>query len=63
MENNIYIFGAHSRAQTLVIYLQYLCQDINIEAYLYNNDEPNPERVGEIPVVSLSDLHTKLHTE
>jgi hypothetical protein len=54
-ENNIYIFGAHSRAQTLAVYLKYLQPDINILAFLYDNDEKNPKRVDGMPVLKLSD--------
>lgn len=51
--DNIYIFGAHSRAQTLAVYLQALTPDLAIEAYLYNNEESNPERIGDVPVMRL----------
>ena len=51
---NVYIFGAHSRAQTLAIYLKTLYKDIQVEAFLYNNDEPNPNEVDEIPVINIS---------
>lgn len=57
----IYIFGAHSRAQTLAVYLQYLHPDMEVEAYLYENDEMNPEKIGNAEVVSLNSgisLHT-----
>lgn len=50
----IYIVGAHSRARTLAAYLQYLDQDIMIEAYLYDNEEKNPENIGKVPVISLN---------
>ncbi len=61
-KNNIYIFGAHSRAQTLGTYLQYLYPDTVIRAYLYDNEEPNPERIGEIPVLQLGG-NMRLHTD
>ena len=54
MKKNIYIFGAHSRAQTLAAYLCYLNKDIHIEAYFYDNDEKNPENIGEIPVFKVN---------
>ena len=60
MEKNIYIFGAHSRAQTLATYMCYLDKDIHIEAYFYDNDEENPERIGEVPVFRLN-KHTDIH--
>ncbi len=60
MKNKIYIFGAHSRAQTLATYLCYLDEDIHIEAYFYDNDEENPETIGEIPVFRISEI-TDIH--
>ena len=47
----VYIVGAHSRAQTLAVYLKYLYPDTSIEAYLVNNEEKNPEFIGGIPVI------------
>lgn len=58
----IYIFGAHSRGQTLAVYLQYLYSDLEVEAYLYDNKEQNPERIGNIPVIQVS-KDTTLHIE
>lgn len=49
----IYIVGAHSRARTLAIYLQYLYPEITIEAYLYDNEETNPEKIEGIRVLPL----------
>ena len=60
MKKNIYIFGAHSRAQTLATYLCFLDKDIHIEAYFYDNDEENPEIIGKIPVFRLNE-HTDIH--
>ena len=54
MKNKIYIFGTHSRAQTLAAYLCFLDEDIHIEAYFYDNDEKNPENIGEIPVFKVN---------
>ena len=59
MKKKIYIFGAHSRAQTLATYMCYLDKDIHIEAYFYDNDEENPEIIGEIPVFCLNE-HTDI---
>lgn len=53
MAERIYIFGAHSRAQTLAVYLQALFPGLAIEAFLYNNEEPNPDKVGDVPVIKL----------
>ncbi len=61
MKKNIYIFGTHSRAQTLATYMCYLDKDIHIEAYFYDNDEENPEMIGEVPVFRLNE-HTNIHT-
>lgn len=55
MADRTYIFGAHSRAQTLAAYLQALYPGMVVEAYLYNNEEPNPEKVGGVPVRRLQD--------
>lgn len=60
--NNIYIAGAHSRAITMGYYLQYLDQNINILAYLYDNDEENPEFIGNIPVYHI-DENSQLNSE
>jgi hypothetical protein len=60
-EQKIYIFGAHSRAQTLAVYLRYLHPEITVEAYLYDNEEENPAEVDKSPVLRLgecSGLHT-----
>ncbi|MCI8795436.1 MAG: DUF4422 domain-containing protein [Dorea sp.] len=54
MIRKIYIFGAHSRAQTLAAYLQYLYPDIRVKAYLFDNEETNPDKIGEIPVLRLN---------
>ncbi|MCI8466523.1 MAG: DUF4422 domain-containing protein [Lachnospiraceae bacterium] len=62
MNKNIYIFGAHSRARTLATYLQYLNPDIQIQAYLYNNAENNPETIDGVPVIFLSEM-VKLNPE
>lgn len=59
MKKKTYIFGAHSRAKTLATYMCYLNKDIHIEAYFYDNDEENPEIIGEIPVFCLNE-HTDI---
>lgn len=53
MSKKIYIVGAHSRGQTVAFYLTYLDPEIKIEAYLVDNDEPNPEMVEGVPVIKL----------
>lgn len=50
LSNKIYIFGAHSRAQTLGVYLTKLNTELKIEAYLVDNEEPNPSSVDGVPV-------------
>lgn len=55
MEKRIYIFGAHSRGQTLGVYLTALDPDIRIEAYLVDNDEENHEAIDGVPVLRLGD--------
>lgn len=62
MEERIYIVGAHSRAQTLTVYLTCLRPEIIIEAYLYDNDEKNPSVIDKTPVIPLKG-NTVLHTE
>ena len=57
----VYIFGAHSRAQTLAVYLESLYPEIMVEAFLYSNEERNPERIGEVPVLFV-DEYTELNT-
>lgn len=57
----VYIFGAHSRAQTLAVYLESLYPEIMVEAFLYSNEEQNPERIGEVPVLFV-DEYTELNT-
>lgn len=59
-EKRIYIVGAHSRAQTLAAYIQYLYPETVIEAFLYDNEEQNPESITGIPVIALdsAELHT-----
>lgn len=51
MEKKIYIVGAHSRARTLGVYLRKINPEIQIEAYLVNNEEENPESINGIPVL------------
>lgn len=53
MRKRLYIFGAHSRAQTLAVYLKYLYAEITVEAFLYDNGEPNPAKIEGIPVICL----------
>ena len=62
MSKKIYIVGAHSRGQTVAFYLTYLNPQIEIEAYLIDNDEPNPKQVNGVPVIKL-EKGTKLHND
>lgn len=66
MKKRLYIFGAHSRAQTLAVYLKYLDTEITVEAFLYDNEEPNPAELGEVPVIRLEQVAVDgltLHTD
>ncbi len=47
---NIYIAGAHSRAQTLKEYITYLFSDTEVLAYLVDDMSDNPNSVDNIPV-------------
>lgn len=61
VKKNIYIFGAHSRAQTTAAYLQAVSPELSVEAYLYDNEEQNPESISGIKVIRAcgeSGLHT-----
>lgn len=62
MEHKFYVFGAHSRAQTVAVYIQYLYPQALIEAYLVNNEEENPKDIDGVPVIFL-EKNTKLHGE
>lgn len=62
MKKSVYIFGAHSRAVTLAVYLTTLDPEISVAAYLYDNDEENPSEIGNVPVVFLNE-DSKLKTE
>lgn len=50
----VYIIGAHSRAQTLAVYLRYLYTDISVEAFLVNNEERNSRCIEGVPVIQLT---------
>ena len=60
MEHKYYIFGAHSRAQTLAVYLQCLYPEASPEAYLVNNEEYNAEIINGVPVIRI-DQTTELN--
>lgn len=59
--SGIYIAGAHSRGTTIGYYLQYLDPTVEIVAYLYDNDEINPDSINGIPVLRI-DGNTVLDT-
>ena len=50
---NYYIFGAHSRGQTLGAYLAKLQQDFTNLGYLYDDDQENPNLVNDVPVYKI----------
>lgn len=58
----VYIFGAHSRAKTLGAYLTKLNKDLQIAAYLINNDEKNESAINGVPVLYIDDS-TELDTD
>lgn len=60
--DKIYIAGAHPRGRTLGHYLKYLKPEIQIVAYLYDNDEENPSEIDGVPVWKLSEK-VKLDTD
>lgn len=62
MEQNIYIVGAHSRAQTLGVYLKKLNPHIKIAAYLYDNEEVNRKEIDGVPVLYFDEA-TRLRTD
>lgn len=51
---NIYIVGAHSRGQTLAEYIRCLYPNVRTEAFLYDNEEENPQKIGMIPVLNMN---------
>ncbi len=51
MGQGIYIVGAHSRAQTLGVYITKIYPDIRIRAYLYDNEEKNADMIEGVPVI------------
>ena len=53
--NKIYIFGAHSRARTLAVYLKKLYPTMQIEAFLVDNDEENPLVINQVQVLNIAD--------
>ncbi len=55
MVDKIYIVGAHSRAKTLAIYLKKLYQNIEIVAYIVDNDEDNASSIEGVPVCHLEE--------
>lgn len=62
MKKSIYIVGAHSRARTLGTYLTKIYPDTKIEAYLYDNDEPNAANIEGVPTIHFN-KDTSLQTE
>ena len=50
----VYIAGAGSRGVTMAKYLTYLNKDVEIKAYLYDNDEKNPTEIEGVPVLNIS---------
>ena len=61
-KQKIYIVGAHSRARTLGVYLTKVYRNIEIEAYLYDNNESNDKEIDGVPVIYF-DKATVLQSE
>ena len=59
IESCVYIFGAHSRARTLYIYLKKIKPSLQVKAFLIDNDENNPKEIEGLPVVHILDVDTK----
>lgn len=49
----LYIFGAHSRAQTTCVYLQKLRPELEVLGFLFDDDEKNPDCILGHPVLDL----------
>ncbi|MDO4188658.1 MAG: DUF4422 domain-containing protein [Lachnospiraceae bacterium] len=63
MINSVYVFGCHSRGRTTAKYLTTIKPEKKIEAFLFNNNEENPDNINGIPVIdinSLEPLNTQL---
>lgn len=56
ISKRIYIFGAHTRAQNLYAYIKTLFPETKVEAFLFDNDESNPDYIDGIPALSLESL-------
>ena len=56
MSDRYYIFGAHSRAQTLGVYLQAVRAEDCLAGFLYDNDEENSDRIESYPVMRSADV-------
>ena len=50
---NYYIYGAHSRGQTMGVYLEKIYPEWNNLGYLYDDDQDNPEVVRGVPVFKI----------
>jgi D,D-heptose 1,7-bisphosphate phosphatase len=53
--NGVYIFGAHSRAQTLCVYLEALHPELQVLGFLVDNEEANATEALGHPVLDLRD--------
>lgn len=60
--DKFYMFGAHSRGKTAAYYLCYLNSGMNVEAYLYDNDEKNEQYIDDVSVIFVNE-NTKLNTD
>ena len=51
MKQRYYVFGAHSRGQTFAQYMGKLHPEMELAAYLVDNDEINPDSIDGVPVL------------
>lgn len=56
VSENIYIFGAHTRAQNLYAYFKVLFPQQKVNGFLYDNEEPNPKKLCGIDVTALDKI-------
>lgn len=56
VSENIYIFGAHTRAQNLYAYFKALFPECKVEGFLYDNDEPNPPNLYGTEVIHIDQI-------
>ena len=63
MNKEVYIFGAQSRAKTLMGYFEELYEDVRILAFLVDNLADNERQIDGIPVLQFDTNVDKLHLD